>query len=158
VPRREIPVLPRRATPSNIRSKSSDVRHILFTNQAQTENKNHAISAYTRYERTKVRSTQPIGNSRNSAKSVDHIREYMVKKKEKENIFVFIKEHANIAEFERYIKSNNPDLNCRDENWMTPLHIAVHKNMGTAWISILVKYGADINRLTPSNKTALHFA
>lgn len=82
----------------------------------------------------------------------------MVKKKEKENIFVFIKEHANIAEFERYLKTSNPDLNCRDQNWMTPLHIAAQKNMGTAWINILIRHGADINRLTPSNKTALHFA
>lgn len=62
VPKREIPVLPRRATPSNVRSKSSDVRNILFTNQPQTEIKNHAINAITRYEKAKVRSIHTIGN------------------------------------------------------------------------------------------------
>lgn len=30
--------------------------------------------------------------------------------------------------------------------------------MSTAWINILIRHGADINRLTPNNKTALHFA
>ena len=29
--------------------------------------------------------------------------------------------------------------------------------MSTAWISILLRHGADINRRTPNNKTALHF-
>lgn len=30
--------------------------------------------------------------------------------------------------------------------------------MSTAWVNILVRNGADVNRLTPNNKTALHFA
>lgn len=161
VPKREIPVLPRRATPSNIRSKSGDVRNILFTNQVQTEANNPPVSAIARYESTRVRSRQATenkDNSRNSAKSVDHIKDYMLKKKEKEVLFGFIKDHANIVEFEKYVKTSNSDMNCRDENWLTPLHIATKQDMSTAWINILIRHGADINRLTPSNRTALHYA
>lgn len=161
VPKREIPMLPRRATPSNVRSKSSDVRNILFTNQVQTEANNPPVSAITRYERSRVRSRQTVEekeNARSSAKSVDHIKDYMLKKKEKEILFGFIKDHANIVEFEKYVKTTNSDMNCRDENWLTPLHIATKQDMSTAWINIMIRHGADINRLTPSNRTALHYA
>ena len=161
IPKREIPMLPRRATPSNVRSKSSDVRDVLFTNQVQTEANNPPASQISRYGRTRVRTRQTAEekqDTRYSARSVDHIRDYMLKKKEKEVLFGFIKDHANIVEFERYVKTNNPDMNCRDENWLTPLHIAAKENMSTAWINILIRHGADINRLTPSNRTALHFA
>lgn len=41
---------------------------------------------------------------------------------------------------------------------MTPLHVATKMNMSTAWINILIRHGADINRLTPQNKSPLHFA
>jgi len=78
--------------------------------------------------------------------------------KEKDNLFSFIKKYGNIVEFEKYVKTTNPDLNCRDENWLTPLHVATKQNLSTAWITILLRYGADINRLTTDSKTPLHFA
>jgi ankyrin repeat protein len=89
---------------------------------------------------------------------VDHVKDYVEKKKLKTLLFSFIKSHINIVEFEKFIKNKGPDLNCRDDEWMTPLHVATKMNMSTAWINILIRHGADINRLTPKNKSPLHFA
>lgn len=158
---RMIPVLPRKATPSNIRSKSTDVRDAFMYNRTEQTNTLPETDDINRYDRNRVRSRQPSKenhSSRYSVKSVDHVREYMEKKRLKDILFSHIKNHSNIIEFERFIKEQKPDLNCRDDEWKTPLHLATIWNMSTAWVTILIRHGADINRLTPQNKTALHFA
>jgi len=81
-----------------------------------------------------------------STRSVDHVRDYMQKKKIKDEIFQHIQGHSNIIEFEKLLKSNNPDMNCRNEEWKTPLHVVAELNMSTAWVNTLIRYGADINR------------
>lgn len=158
---RMIPILPRKATPSNIRSKSSDVRDMFVYNRTEETNTLPETDELNRYGRNRVRSRQPSKenhSSRYSVKSVDHVREYMEKKRVKEILFSHIKNHSNIIEFERFIKEQKPDLNCRDDEWKTPLHQVTIWNMSTAWVNILIRHGADINRLTPQNKTALHYA
>lgn len=72
------------------------------------------MSAVERYDSNRFRSRQMEGGdnrTRYSAKSVDHIRDYMEKKKQKDILFSHIKNHINIVEFEKYIKANNPDMN-----------------------------------------------
>ena len=75
----------------------------------------------------------------------------------KDQIFEYIKNHTNIIEFEKILRSNNIDMNWRNDQWKTPLHLACELHLGVAWINLLIRYGADINRLTLDNKTALHY-
>ena len=153
--------MPRRAVPSNIRWKSSDVRNIAVRNFVQEDTNTKDADYNSRFnpvvDRSKHLTTENQA-SRYSTKSVDHVRDYIEKKKLKEELFSHLTGKSNIIEFEKFIKSKNPDLNWRNDEWKTPLHVATEINMSTAWISILIRYGADLNRLSPDNKTALHYA
>ena len=154
--------MPKRAVPSNIRWKSSDVRNITVRNFIQEDETNIKDAEYSsRYNPIADRSrhlTTENQTSRYSTKSVDHVKDYMEKKKIKEELFSHITGKSNIIELEKFIKNKNPDLNWRNDEWKTPIQVATEINMGTAWINLLIRYGADINRLSPDSKTALHYA
>jgi len=162
VSKRQIPILPRRATPSNVRCRSNNYENydsckITDSNQ-DIPSTTSALSNYQSNRYRSRRSSKDNKSYRYSIKSVDHVKEYVEKKKVKDTLFSHIKNHINIVEFEKFIKTKNPDLNCRDDEWHTPLHVATNQNMSTAWINILIRHGADINRLTPTNKSPLHYA
>lgn len=158
-----IPILPSRATPSNFRCKSETNRDVFISNKAKLEINPLPKTGYyaSIRDRTPLSSTRPDETSHrssyNTARSVDHVRDYMKKKKLKDEIFAHIESHGNIIEFEKFLRISNPDINCRNDSWKTPLHVAAENNMSTAWFNVLIRYGADINRMTPDNKTALHY-
>lgn len=126
-----IPIIPKRAVPSNVRCKSSDVRNITVRNFIQDDETNAKDCEYSsRYNPIADRSrhlTTENQASRYSTKSVDHVKDYIEKKKIKEELFSLITGKSNIIELEKFIKNKNPDLNCRNDEWKTPIQVATEK-------------------------------
>ena len=68
--------------------------------------------------------------------------------------------HSNAVDSINLLENKEADVNCRNVNGCTPLHIAI-MNQNTNLVKVLLKYGADPNAKEYNDigeKTPLHYA